>query len=527
MSEQDPVRPGATPELDGATLQRLAIRGMSWTLLHTAVSLPVAFVANVLLARFLGVEGYGRLAVLTAALEIAIGLIDIGTSAALIQLASKRHATGDAQGVRDLLSRTQGFRVLVVGPAMTLFVVLFLDVSGWTLAVALAFGVWIPACLGGVVDCLAVENRTDRGAQNAIVTNLVTQVATVGAAGALAASADTVWAVRFAVAALGPLLALHWVSPAYRRAVLRPRLPRGFPPGFWRFALPTAAAGIVGGLVVTRSEVLLLTWLSDAEQVGLYAMAFGLASHLFAPASALTQPLVPAISGLHQVDPRKVTEALGRVLRVTGLVTGGLLSVVLPVVVVLVPTLYGGEYLQARWLLVVLAFSGALTTLAGPVTAFVYARLAAGRTLTANLCALAVDAAVALALVPVIGAWGAAAACTAAASVRLLVLVLDEVRAGTASWAGAATATRALVVGAVVSLPVTWVAEQPHPAVGAPLGLVLGLFGYLLLVRLLGAGITAQDAGALTRALPAAVSGAATTVLRTVVRAPGPPERSS
>ena len=93
------------------------MRGASWTLIHIIVSLPVAFGANLVVARILGVEGYGRLAFLMTFMTVAGGIVSLGVGIGLLQFGSRAHAGGRTEDVRDLLSKSQGFRLLVVAPA--------------------------------------------------------------------------------------------------------------------------------------------------------------------------------------------------------------------------------------------------------------------------------------------------------------------------------------------------------------------------------------------------------------------------
>ncbi|MCK2124962.1 hypothetical protein, partial [Pseudomonas sp. PNPG3] len=51
-------------------LQESAVRGAVWTVVHTFVAIPVAFLVNLLMARVLGAADYGRLAFLTALMEV-------------------------------------------------------------------------------------------------------------------------------------------------------------------------------------------------------------------------------------------------------------------------------------------------------------------------------------------------------------------------------------------------------------------------------------------------------------------------
>ena len=406
-------------------LQHQAARGAAWTMLATGITIPAAFGANVVLARVLDVDGYGRLAFLTMVLELAVLVADIGTAAAVVQFGSRAHAVGDRAQVRRVLAGAQGFRLLVMAPVLTIVVVLLLDLDAPVLIAGVLLGVWVPAATAGMNDCLAVENRSAAQARLTLVTSVLTQAVVIVVALA-SRDADTTWIARLALAALTPAAAVLLVDPAYRAAVLRPRSPRGMPPGFWRFAVPTAVAGVIGTLVTSRSELLLLQWLGTSAGVGLFALAFGVTAHLFGPANALTNPLLPAVSGLRAVDPGAVERGFLRVARVSTVVVSGVLAVVVPVLAVLIDAIYGRQYADAAPLTVALSAGVAASTLTGPVTAFSFSRLRGTQVLGASLLALAVDVVVALALIPMWGAAGAAIANVAAALVRLGALLRIE-----------------------------------------------------------------------------------------------------
>ena len=170
-----------------------------------------------------------------------------GFTAAVIQFGAKAHAAGRTADVARLLSQAQGFRLLVVMPVLTLLVLLVADVSTQALAVAVVFGVVLPAALDGTVACLTIENKTAQAAQIVLIISLATQVAvTVVAIGT--GNPDAIWLSRLVVMGVGLLLCLLPISPAYRRAVLQPGLFRAMPPGFWRFAHPRRARGRRGWL---------------------------------------------------------------------------------------------------------------------------------------------------------------------------------------------------------------------------------------------------------------------------------------
>lgn len=509
--------PSAT--LDSAQLQDRAVRGVAWTMLHTVISVPTAFAVNLLLARTLAPEGYGRLAFLTALITIVGSIIALGLSSAMIQFGARAHAAGRAAEVRQILSSAQGFRLLVVAPLLTALVLWQIDVSTGLLVLAIIFGVWVPAALDGAPIALFIENKSAAGAKIALVSNLVVQVGVVAAV-LWIGTADAVWAARIVLAAVGIGLALLAIAPAYRRAVLTPRLPRHFPPGFWRFALPTGLAALVGELALSRSEVVFLTWLSTPEEVGLFALAFGVSAHIFAPAHALTGPLIPAISGLQEIGADRVAEAFSRTLRTTSVVIALLTTAALPALTALVPLLYGEEYRRSAPALLVLGLVGGALVAAGPVTAFVLARLSARRLLAANLWALAADIALAVLLIPSMGLWGAVIANGCAVLVQVSILLEGERRAlglGVVAvirmLAPVLIAAAACVLAWLVTLLTSWPA-LPAAVASALIALALLSIG----MRVTGAGIDDGDRDAILRNLPARLAAPARRGLGLVTR---------
>lgn len=487
-------------------LQGRAAKGVLWTGVHTLVSLPVAFLVNLILARVLGAASYGRLAVLTTLMDVVGVIVGLGVGTAVVQFGAKAHGRGDREQVRDLLSKAQGFRLAWAAPVITLAVLLVADAPLALVAAAIVFGIWLPAASSGAPMSLAIEQRTDRAAQVGLVTNLLLQVAVVVTV-VNVATPDSVWLVRLVVGGLSAAVTLLFVSPDYRRAVLRPKLPRRMPEHFWRFALPTGLSTIIGTLVATRTEVFFLTELATATEVGVFALAYGLMVHLFAPVHTIINPLVPAISSLREVDESAVARAFGRSLRVASTISALLVGAVLPPLVLLIPHLYGRDFADGAPMLLVLAIAGGLSVASEPIRVFVLARLRAGSLLWVDLTALAVAVGFMVVAIPLWGAWGAVAA-KVASSLTLLVLL-----------AGIEVRHRSLPVGlllrsivpslaAGVIAPAVWVtarALELHPlgtATGAGIG---GLVAVLLGLWILRSGLTGGDADVVLQALPRSV----------------------
>lgn len=485
-------------------LQRRVIVGTMWTALHTLISLPIAFGVNILLAQVLGLESYGRLTYLTTVIGIVSMIAGMGTGTAVLQFGAKAHAAGRREEVRELLSRTQGYRVFIAAPITAAVTIALVRLDLWAMVLAIVFGIFLPAALIGGNNCLSIENRSDRGAQIAIVGNALTQGAVIAAV-LTAGTADAVWAARIVLSGVAMALALAVVSRDYRRAVLAPKNPFRLPRSFWRFALPTGLAAIVSSLVSDRTEVVLLEWMSTPASVGLFGLAYGLANHVYAPAASMVGPLVPGISGLQEIDASAVGRALARTVRAGGTVATFFMVCFLPAFAALLPVLYGAGFAPAADMLVVLGSVGAFVLLAGPLNAFLMARLGGGRMLSINVVALVVNVALAVWLIPWLGAWGAVIANAGAALTQFGLLLGGEARSLGIAPRRVVALLGPMVAG-VVGVAAIWLPTAGlGPFARAGVCLVLGVVAFLVVTKVLRLGLDAGDADAIRGALPGKV----------------------
>ena len=156
-------------------LQRRAVDGVMWNLLNIGVAMPVSFVANLFIARALGVVDYGRLAVLTAFVEILSFVLVGGLGQAVTQYGAKAHASGDSPSVARLLRGYQGLRLTVELPIYALAYAVLADVPGPLRAAAIVIGLVLPAVIGNGAICFAIENRSGTGARLVLAATLVSQ----------------------------------------------------------------------------------------------------------------------------------------------------------------------------------------------------------------------------------------------------------------------------------------------------------------------------------------------------------------
>jgi O-antigen/teichoic acid export membrane protein len=509
----DPVGPGAS----AAHLQARAVRGSWWTLLNVALSLPLGFVANLVVARALGVVDFGQLAVLALVITVVGAVADLGVGDTTVQFASEAEARGHPRDAGRLIGTALGFRLLVVIPCLVVAVLVVLrGEPGWLVAVALV-GAVLPSLLGGATQSFTVQSRLDTAARFALATTVLSQLVSMVTA-VVVGTAASVWAAR---AGAGAVVAPTWLvalDPRRRREVLRPRAPWAVPTGWWPFALRTWAAGLLGLVVLSRSEVLVLQWLSTPAQVGLFALAAGVATQVAAPAAALIGPLVPAAAGMVAVAPDRVRDTFDRVVRVAGVGTGALVATAAPLLAPLVGLLYGAEYQAAAPILVVMIAAVALGMLALPATAFVRARKRTRQLLAWTAVAAAVDVVLVLGLARPLGAWGAALAFLGTGLVLAAGLLSDELRCEGRPRRHVLVVLLPWALGAAVAvLTVLVVGRGLSGVAAAVVGPLVAAAAFAALVRLLRCGLTERDAEVAVAGLPRGVHRLATALSRVVV----------
>lgn len=473
--------------LSRGQLQSRALRGAAVTSLMTTLMVPLSVVANVVIARSLGPEEYGDLAVFTAVFVLAVQMANGGISSGVIQWGAASLAAGCSGTADELLRRSLGFHLLVELPVLTVGVFLLLREQHVALPVIAAVALVATLALGGGPLAVTIENRTADAARIGFLANALSLSSTAAAAAATRGAAPT-WVVRQAIGVLTLPLYLRSLSASRRRSVLVPLWPVRWPPGMIKFSVLSCLAGLITSLVVSRSEIFLLEGLESSQAVGLFALAYGLSYQITAPVDALLSPLMPAVSGLLAGYRSDASRALLRALRYSSLAASVVLALVVPPVVHLIPTLYGSGFSEVSGLFLALAAISCLQSACHPVTAFVTARRSGGRLLANNAFALVVNLACAVPAILLFGVWGAVLA-NALGQVALLgSFVRSEVVEQGLEWAVVARALGAMWLALGISLSVS-LATLPLLTTGleavvvAGLAFMASLFLYCVLAR--------------------------------------------
>lgn len=492
--------------LSRGEIQQRASKGALWTGLHAVVSLPLNVVGTVVIARVLDVAGYGQLAYLTVIFAVLGQVTDFGYTSSAMQWGSRARAMGDEQALHRHLSQVTGFHLVIQAPLAVVASLVILRSEGAAWAAAYAVITFIFLYLSCASLALVLDQRNDLMAKIAMGSNIVAQAAVIVAA-VTSRDAVVVLVVRGAAGILPGLIAHVVVRPPLRVAALRPAIPFGTPPGYWRFSFYSWAAASTALLVFSRSEILLLEGMSTAEQTALFALAFGVSQQLTGPVDALIAPLVPATASLIAAHREHLTRAMQRAMSLCSLLAGLLMVAAVPALYALFPLLYGKQYASAAALVVVLGAMSTFQTATSVIGLLVEAQRQGRRLLMANLVALAVNLATALALIPTLGAWGAlvANACGQLLSIALLARAavsgpegvdVGALLQGLRPWFAA-------VPGLIVATLSVHLLREPLTALGAALSAALiGVSVYGVLLRMSRSGPSSEDLASLTSSLP-------------------------
>lgn len=402
-------------------LQRDAVGGSLWTAVQVLLGLPLAVVANAVVAHRLGAVSYGTLALYTATFGVAAAIINLGISSATVQWIATDNVRGDTDAIRESVRRCSGYHVFVEAP-------LFAAVAAFILRDAGGVAVILGASAAAFTEVVGTSTVVQSGmalnalaARISIVATVASQV-TIVAVATRDPVASSVYVGRTTAAMVGPILAFCLLPSAIRSAVIRPKLTLRFPPGFVRFALNTAASAIVASLVFGRSELFAFQAFDLPKEAGLFALAAGVAALITAPIDALLGPLLPAATGLLAINPARAEAALLRGLRTSALLAGLVAAVAIPVVAPILPLIYGDSFKGAEAAYIALAVVSCVASVNHPVQAFLMGLKETGLLFRVGLCSLVLDLGLAFATVSNFGIAGAVIASSVAQLATLFLV---------------------------------------------------------------------------------------------------------
>lgn len=291
------------------------------------------------------------------------------------------------------------------------------------------------------------------------------------------------------------------------------------------YARSVSALVVLDAVVWQRTEVAFLQAMSTPAEVAFYALAFGVAAQVARvpyQASVVLFPSFPALVGGGRVAEVAALHATAmRYLVLLGAPLAIGLAVTAPAIVRL---LWGAAYAPAGLVLAVLALGSLVTFAAGASPAVLHAMKRQDRLLRQGLLAAAVDLGLAVALIPLAGAVGAALAnvgAQALGSVLAIRAAVTAARAGVPAGALARIVAAGGLMGAIALVPVVTLGG----AAGLLSAIVAGAAAYPLALRALRA-LTREDldrARLLVERLPRATRSGGLALAAFLCRATAPP----
>jgi O-antigen/teichoic acid export membrane protein len=309
----------STESQPGGGFTTRVVRGSLWNLGGQAASLLATFVATPFVIRLLGVEGYGLLALINAAI-VYLAFADMGMGWASTRFASEAHARGDQQAETKVIWTAL---LVGIGPALLISTILViasrpLVVQGLRLplhlhetaviALRLAALAFVARAAAGVLntpemvrlrmDLVTLINVGTLIGQIILVPivvylggGLIGAVAVIAGASLLSACLHAIVAVR---------LQPGFARPRFDPALIKPLI---------RFGGAVLIMSFVT-MLLGNADKALVSRFASVQVLAYYAVALNLASMLTQAPMAMMQSLLPAFSHLQTKTDRSELNAL-------------------------------------------------------------------------------------------------------------------------------------------------------------------------------------------------------------------------
>ncbi len=377
-------------------------RNAIWLMLERVTHLGVAFLVTIVVARELGPADYGRLALGIAFLMLLMPISNI-TSQCLM-----RDTTSEPKSANMLMSSGE----LAAG-LVTSVIVLAISVGvALTIGVTSTEGIVVLVIVGSsllrplqVVDAWFVMAQSSKKVVlirvTAVLLTGVIRVALPLAGYGVVAVAWTYMA-ESVLASIGSWIAYRRFNKDYRWEVNRARV-ISVAKEFVPLLLVSSTA-----LIYQRLDQVMLAWLSDLKETGVFAAASSLSDAPKFPLIALAISFTPRLLALKRADPERYKTALSEFARFVNmfgyLVTLGLILIMAP----LAPLLLGRAYDGATLVIIILALSTPLNAVGATLLLITNWEKLYREAIIRNLVGAAISIGLNLVLMPRYGAVGGA-----------------------------------------------------------------------------------------------------------------------
>jgi O-antigen/teichoic acid export membrane protein len=401
-SEPDP-RPPGTEVLDTPAAGSLVIRGGVIRAVGYVMGVALSVVAVAILIRQLGAADYGRYVTVISLVTIVGAMAEAG----MTNLGIREYSTLEGRERDRLMRNLLGLRlaISVIGLAVAAVFALAAGYTGTMVVGTLVAGAGL--ILANLQSSLTVPLAAALALGRVTVLDLLRQVVTVVATAALAAAGAgllSYLAIPLPAAAVALVLTVAWVRGAI------PLVP-AFDAALWRRLMRIiasfAAAAAVGTLYV-YVIVLVMSLVSSEREIGFFGASFRVFLVVGSVAGLLVSVAFPVLSRAARDDHERLRYALQRLFEVSVIVgTWGALGTVLGAPVA-IDVVAGSDFDPA---VPTLQIQGAAVFASFLLATWGFALISLHRhaaLLLANAVALVLSVGFSLALVPEMGAKGAA-----------------------------------------------------------------------------------------------------------------------
>lgn len=475
MSGEDPAAGSGTGEETGDGLRRKAASGASVTLSAHILGRGLTFGFRLMASRVLGANGYGILALALAVSNLAGRFGALGFDRAALRFGAEAH------GKKDHAAAGRAWRasLLVAGLGGSV-----LGALVWALAPEIAVyfrkaELVVPLrALAAAIPLIALTNTGGASLQSVqriammvfftfIVPPAVALV-TLGS-GYLLGLKDVAWAAialgaGWGVAGLGATIATLTTSKGAGRPHIRPRMARY-----------AATVVLVTGTaqVVWYIDRFMLARFGTATDVGTYDVAATLALQIGGVLAALAPTFTALVGSLFYSEQQSKLQSLYQT------ATRWAVALTLPMFLVLcfsgdsILRLFGPEFTDARWVLVVLAAGQLVSTAAGSVGQILMMTNREGLVFLNNALVGGLNIAGNYVLIPQLGILGAALSTACSVSLMNIVAVLElwmihRLQPASLAWVRPfGSAAGGAFVGVALALAVPGVLGQLAASAGA------------------------------------------------------------
>jgi O-antigen/teichoic acid export membrane protein len=439
-----PSRSGPEPEqvesdTAASTTGRSVLAGGLWHLASYGIPQAYLLVVSIAAARFLGPDGMGRQSFIAFVSLTTTVLLADSVSVSLMRYIGETLGRGREEQLPGLVAwawRIEGVAAVCGAAVLVIPALLGAEPRGaWALA-----GVVTAA---GVMHAVptAVLIGLQRFRQAAVVGLTTGLVGTVAVTIVLWQGGGITG--MFAVEAVVGILNLAWTGTLARRSFAPMRAGAGPPSAaphlrrsMARFAL-LSSIGLVFDLIVgTRSEFFFLNRFSSDAEIAFYSIAFSAVMALRLIPRSLASATAPAFATLYGAGSLdRIRSGYSRSLRLLLLTSLPLTAVGFALGPELIQLVYGESYKGAGGPIQILFLGFPLIALSTIANSVLIGMSHVRRPLTASAIAAAIDVGLALALIPVLNAKGAAIANVGGqGSYALLMLFFASRLASPVDW---------------------------------------------------------------------------------------------